>query len=33
MPFQIDEKTCFAEILGHLDQNSCSYSLLAYVVD
>ena len=30
MPFQSDEKTCLAEILG---QNSSSDSVLAYVVD
>ena len=33
MPFQSDGKTCLAEIMGHLDQNSDSERLLAYVVD
>ena len=32
MPFQSDKKTCLAEILGHLYQNSSSDSPLAYVV-
>ena len=33
MPFQSDEETCLVKILGHLDQNSGSDSILTYVVD
>ena len=33
MPFQSDEKTCLAKILGHLGQNSGSNKVLAYFVD
>ena len=33
MPFQSDEKSCLAEIMGHLVQNSSSDKVLAYVVN